>query len=142
MMVLRVMPRIVLSGAAQSCSWKEKLPKVMPKMRKPRRLMMRSLPTTVGGVLCSRISSMRVMGLLSKLSIRLPRLLFSVVFMIYFMIGVMRVSASQGPDLGWKRACQYQAETSAHCREFWWSRIFSVTRKCSPFRVARYCKVG
>ena len=57
-------------GVAQSCSWKAKLPKVTPKIRKPTRVMMRSFPRRAQDFLSSRMSSIRFEGLLRRPSKR------------------------------------------------------------------------
>ncbi|MGY8659089.1 MAG: hypothetical protein ACKVKH_10680 [Verrucomicrobiales bacterium] len=57
-------------GAAQSCSWKAKLPKVTPKIRKPTRVMMRSFPRRAQDFLSSRMSLIRFEGLLRRPSKR------------------------------------------------------------------------
>jgi len=56
---LKAKPRRVLSGAAQSCSWKEKLPRVTPKIRNPRAVMRRSFPMSWPGEGFARMSSIR-----------------------------------------------------------------------------------
>jgi hypothetical protein len=61
-MELKVRPRIVFSGAVQSCSWNEKLPIVTPKMMKPIRAIIRSFEVKGPDVLLWLIPAIRLFG--------------------------------------------------------------------------------
>ncbi len=61
-MELKVRPRSVFNGAAQSCSWNEKLPIVTPKMTKPTRARIRSFEVKEPDVLLSLIPAIRFFG--------------------------------------------------------------------------------